>query len=139
MATTAHALLNLIAPQALTEFPAYILTALIRVEQQTLRSATLLIGHRQRLHDQIGIRACRERPANNPAREQVEYGGQIMPTTLRPDILDVTTPDLIAHANLEFTIEMVRDIDSLNRGLLVGIAPRLLADQPEFFYQTANP
>lgn len=61
-----------------------------------------------------------------------------MPTSLRPDIRDVTTPHLIRRTNLEFAIEMVRDIDPLDRGLLVGMATRLLADQPEFFHQAAD-
>jgi hypothetical protein len=62
------------------------------------------------------------------------YYGQIMPTALRPDIRDVTTPHLIRRTNLEFAIEMVRDIDPFGRSLLVGMAARLLADQPEFFH-----
>ncbi len=33
---------------------------------------------------------------------------------------------------------MVRDIDPLDRGLLVGMAPRLLADQSKFFHQAAD-
>jgi hypothetical protein len=42
-----------------------------------LRSTTLLMGHLQCLHEQIGIGACRERPANHPTRELVEYDGRI--------------------------------------------------------------
>jgi hypothetical protein len=53
-----------------------------------------------------------------------------MPTALRPDIRNVTTPDLIRRTNLEFTIEMVRDIDPLDRGLLVGMAPGCLQISP---------
>lgn len=59
------------------EFPTCILRALIRVEQHALRPTTLLMSHLQHLHEQVGIGACRERPANHPTREQVEYDGRI--------------------------------------------------------------
>ena len=89
------------------------------MKQQPLRSASLLVGHFQRPHDQIGVRARRESPTDNSPREQVEHDRQIMPTALCSDIRDVAAPDLIRRINLKLTVEMVRNVDPLNRRLLV--------------------
>ena len=57
---------------------------------------------------------------------------------LRPDIGDVPAPDLIWRLHCEFTVEVVRNIDPFHRSLLIGMAARLFAEQPQLFHQTTG-
>ncbi len=57
--------------------------------------AALLISHVQRLDRHVRIRLVRKRPPHNPTRIKIHNHCQVMPFSLRPDVSDVATPDLI--------------------------------------------
>ncbi|MOA07282.1 hypothetical protein D3C78_1269700 [compost metagenome] len=108
------------------------------MEQHLLWLAALFVGHVQRLDHQFGIRLGGERPANRAPRMQIQNRGQVMPAALRPDIGDVATPHLVGALDNELAVQPVRDIRALYRGLLVGVRPRLLADQPQLTHQPTH-
>ena len=51
---------------------------------------------------------------------------------------DVTTPSLIGPVYRELAGQVVRDIRSFDRGLLVSVRAWLLTDQPQLAHQTSN-
>src|SRR5690606_16974267 len=112
---SAHALLHPVAPQSLTEQAAGVLASLIRVEHHLLRSATLLVGHVQRTGSQLRIRPVREGPADDATNVKIQNHSQVMPAALRPDIGDVTTPDLVGTLDSELAVQQVRNVGTLNR------------------------
>ena len=50
---------------------------------------------------------------------------------------DVATPDLVGLLYRKLTIQMIRDIRSLNGGLFVGMRAWLLTDQPQLAHQSS--
>lgn len=134
----AHALRHPIAPEPLTETTAAILATLVAVKQDTLRSATHLVSPVERLDDQVGIGLGRHRPAHHSTAVQVQDDGQVAPSTLRPDIGDIATPDPVWRGNGELLVEDIGNIRALNRGLLVRMRAWLLADQSLFPHQASD-
>ncbi|AMQ90060.1 hypothetical protein ASQ50_15935 [Marinobacter sp. LQ44] len=51
---------------------------------------------------------------------------------------DVATPDLVGLLYRKLTIQMIRDIRSLNGGLFVGMRAWLFTDQPQLAHQSSN-
>jgi hypothetical protein len=133
-----HALLNPVTPQPLPELPAGVLPTLVGMEHQPRWSPALLKGHIQCLHHQVGIGPRRECPTDDPACEQIQYRRQIMPTSLRPQIGDVATPDLVLRRHIELPIKVIRDINSFDRCSLICMTAWLLTDQPELFHQATD-
>ncbi len=108
------------------------------MKQHLLWLAALFVGHVQCLDHQVSTWLGRERPADHPPCVQIQHLGQVMPATLRPDIGDVATPHLVGALDSELAVQPVRDIRALYRGLLVGVRPRLLADQPQLSHQPTH-
>ena len=75
--------------------------------------------------------------ADYTPRMQVQHRCQVMPAALRPDVGDVATPDLIGRFGRELAIQAIWNIWSFNRGLLVGVRARLLANQAQLTHQPA--
>jgi len=134
----AHALLNPVSPQPLTEFSTDVLTTLIGVELQFLWSAALFIGHIQRLYHRIRVRSRRKLPADDAACEQIEDCGQVMPTPLCSSVRDVAAPDSIRCIHHKPPIETIRNIYALDGGSRVGVAARLFADQLKLCHQSTD-
>ncbi len=114
------------------------LAALIRMKQHLLWLAALFVGHVEGLDYQLGIRFGGERPANHPTRVQIQRRGQIMPTTLRPNVGDVAAPHLVRALDSEIAVQSIRDIRALNCCLLICVRARLLADEAQLTHQPAH-
>lgn len=121
VSTTAHALEHAVTPQPLAKLTTAVLRALIRVKQQSLRPATLLVSHVQSFDHQVRVRFARQRPAHNSARVEIEHDSQVMPFPLSPDVGDIATPDMVGCRHFKLSIQDVRNIWSLNRRLFVGM------------------
>lgn len=134
----AHALLEPIAPQSLTEAPAPILAALIALKQPVLWAATLFIGHIQRLDHQVGIGLRRKCPAHYATGKKIDHSCHVVPATLCPDIRDISATDFIRCRHVERPLQYVRDIRPLHRSLFVGMRTGLLADQLHLAHQLAH-
>ena len=61
-----------------------------------------------------------------------------MPFSLRPDVGNVTAPNLVWLGNIEFTIQCIWNVRPLDRCFFVGMRARLLADQPQFPHQASH-
>lgn len=114
------------------------MTALIGMKQHLLRLASLLAGHVQRLDHQLSIRFGGKPPANHSPCVQVQHHRQVMPAGLCPDVCDVAAPHLIGSLGGELTVQSVRDIWPLNRGLLICVLAWLLADQAQLTHQPTH-
>ena len=53
-------------------------------------------------------------------------------------VSNVTTPDLVGLLYRKLTIQVIRDIRSLNGGLFVGMRAWLLTDQSQLAHQSSN-
>lgn len=75
-------------------------------------------------------------PIHDLSREQIQQGRQVVSANLCPDVGDVIAPDLIGRINHELPVKAIRDVDSINSSLHVGMTNGLLSDQPHILYQT---
>jgi len=78
---------------------------------------------------QPGIRRVGDRPAHDPAGEQVHHHGEIAPTAISPDVGDVATPDLVGLADSELAVEPIRHVGLFLPGLFVRRTTRLPTDK----------
>jgi hypothetical protein len=84
------------------------LAALIRVVQQRARLAAAPDRHQQRVSDQLGCHAGIHRPADHPAREQIDHSCHVKPAFGRLAIGEVGDPLLVRPLGLELSVQNVR-------------------------------
>lgn len=75
-----------------------ILTAAIRMMQQSRLWPLAKPGHRQRIGDHVSAHARLDRPAYDLSVEQVHHNGQIQPALLSPQIGQIRCPHLVRRA-----------------------------------------
>lgn len=68
-------------------------------------------------------------PSHHSMVEKIDYGSELVPAPLFPDIRDVATPNFVRRRRCERSKNHIRDIRPLHRCLLVGMRAGLLADQ----------
>jgi hypothetical protein len=101
-----------------------VLTALIRMVNETRTWLALTEGHLQRPQGQLSGHAIRHRPADNPARAQVQDAGQIEPAFQRGNVGDICQPLLVRPLGHEVSLQHVRS-DRV-RSVALGGSPVLL-------------
>ncbi|MGY2933199.1 hypothetical protein ACVWZ6_002801 [Bradyrhizobium sp. GM6.1] len=84
------------------------LAAAIGVMHQGIRLAAPPDRHQQGVRNQLGGHAGAHRPADHPAREQVDHRRHIEPALSRPDVGEVGDPLLVRALGLELPIQKVR-------------------------------
>jgi hypothetical protein len=121
------------------ELLAQVLAAAIRMMQQRLGLAPPPDRHHQRVSNEPGRHGRAHRPANHPAREQVEHRCHIQPAFRRPDVREVSDPFAFGCGCLEGGAACVwrkRSIASLHCGRGVWDArpvdPELLVQADRF-------
>lgn len=105
ISSSGHALGHPIAPEPLAETAAAILTTLVDMKQDAPWPATHLVSPIECFDNQLGIRLGGHRPAHHPAAVQVQDDSQVTPSTLCPDIGDVTAPDPVQRCCVELPIK----------------------------------
>jgi hypothetical protein len=75
--------------------------------QQRLGTTAPPDRHHQGIGDKLGRHGRAHRPADHPAREQVEHRGHVEPAFCRPDIGEVRDPFAVGRGSLECAIEHV--------------------------------
>ena len=81
VACAAHAAADSVACQQLLIFRAGVLAPAIRVMQQSLRRLPLRQCHVQRFQRKLALQPFVQRPADYPAREQIQDHREIQPTS----------------------------------------------------------
>lgn len=94
---------------------ARILAAAIGVMQQFTRLATPPQGHRQSVRDEIGCHGRPHRPADDPAREEIEHDGDVEPAFRRPDIREVGSPTAVRTAGRARSLPTLRPVARRHR------------------------
>ena len=89
------------------ELLAGVLAALIRVVQQGIRLAASPDRHDQRVGDELRRHAGAHRPADHPAREQIDDGGHIEPALRGPDVGEVGNPLPVGSRCFEAAVEHI--------------------------------
>ena len=72
--------------------PGRVLTAAVGVEDHPRVGVAAGDGVAQRVGDQVGAQVVGDRPADDPARAQVDDGGQVQPALPGVDVGDVAAP-----------------------------------------------
>jgi hypothetical protein len=85
-----------------------VLAALIGVMQQGIWLAAAPDRHDERIRDELRGHLRLHRPADDAAREQVDYGRNVKPAFGRPDVGEVGNPLLVSPLGSEPAIEHVR-------------------------------
>lgn len=84
-----------------------ILATPVRMADQYGRRPTLLIGHVQRIANQLGWHAWCHGPAHHFARVQVQHGCQMLPAGTGTDIRDVADVRQVRRARLALPVQHV--------------------------------
>lgn len=71
---------------------------------------------------------------NRPPAVQIQHHGQKIPATLCPDVGDIAAPNPIRVLNSNSRLGRF-DVRTLNRGLVVSVRARLLADQAQLTHK----
>src|SRR5688572_23592379 len=108
IAGAAHTTLDLIMGQQSLIIVASILATPIRVMQPASSRLATLKGHLQGGDDQRTFQAVAHGPANNPARVQIQHGGQVQPALSRRNVGDIGQPFFVGPAGRKVLIEQIR-------------------------------
>ncbi len=84
-----------------------VLRALVAVMNHPVHTAPPE-GHVQRVQDQFGAQVGGHRPADHPAAEGVQHHRHVQKPRPRPDIGDVSHPQLIGFGGVEVPIDQIR-------------------------------
>ena len=89
VACAAHRLAHAPLSQLAAYLGAGVLAATIRVEDQSLRGFAHPMGHLQGVQHELARHVAGNRPADDPAGEQIQNRADIKPAFARPQISDV--------------------------------------------------
>lgn len=87
---------------------AAILTATIRVKNQTRRGPAAKPRHAQSIRHSVGLHMRPHAPAHHLAAEQVQHRRQVQPALVGGDVGDVAALDLIGRLGREVALQQVR-------------------------------
>lgn len=134
IAPPAHTSLQVMISQQSLVVVAGILTAPIRVMDQTRRGLAGLNGHLQGVDDQLSLQAVTHGPTDNTAGVQIHHSGQIQPAPSGGDVSNIGQPDFIGLAGGKVLLEQIRGdgivMVTISRGWFEGAA--LFGRQPVF-------
>jgi len=107
IATSRHALQQLVVVEFLSKQPARVLAATIGMHDQARRWRLAAQSHRQGVYNQRCVDRCAHRPSHDLLGTQILHRGDVQKSLVCRDIGDVREPDAVGPGALKMLIQTI--------------------------------